>query len=271
MLKQAHDYSTIENEVSSIIHVPVLDIDHEFITVGLDKNSTGILSKAELFIGLRKVSVEIGDLIEVVPELQDPMDKKKVLRVSWELARRILMIESFRMAMKNRSVVYGSVQEKEVGGYSGNINGVKVFIPNNHIGDKNSDFDIKDLQKDEQPFIILSIEKNQETNHDIIVASRRDAFSQKSLNINKNVLERLNIGETFNGRISRILDNGCYVQLLISGFDIFREGFLSLADSGWQDIDHPSEVVSIEDEIKVKILDIDKDSMEIFLGVHYPV
>jgi small subunit ribosomal protein S1 len=153
-------------------------------------------------------------------------------------------------------VVTGNVTRKIKGGLLVDISGVNVFLPASQV-DIRRPADIGDYVGREIKCIVLKIDEARRN----IVVSRRALIEQERALKKKELLETLEVGQLRKGVVKNIADFGAFVDL--GGID----GLLHITDMSWGRIGHPSEMVSIDQEIEVQILHIDREKEKIALGL----
>ena len=117
---------------SIVLDAKVCRIEAGNIIVDMNLKNYGKLSKDDLRIGLKPVSIGVGDTIQVVAESIDARGYQYI-RVSWEKARRLTLWSTFEEYKNKKTIVYGAILGETRGGYTANIQGVKVFIPGSHL------------------------------------------------------------------------------------------------------------------------------------------
>src|SRR6266853_2974895 len=194
-----------------------------------------------------------GQKIEVLLEEFD--DALGVIRLSRRKAKRIRDWEKIISTHKEGDIVSGLVQRKIKGGLLVDI-GVNVFLPASQV-DIRRPADIGDYIGKTVECVILKIDEARRN----IVVSRRKLIEDQREKLKKSLLSELKVGELRKGIVKNIADFGAFVDL--GGID----GLLHITDMSYGRISHPSEVVKIDDEIEVKVLDIDWERERISLGL----
>ena len=218
--------------------------------VELGLKSEGILEKGEFD---EPENVKIGDEVQVLIEEVD--DENDTVRISKRKADRIINWEAIMKSKKEGDPVSGKVTKKIKGGLLVDI-GVPVFLPASQI-DIRRPGEISDWIGRSIDAVILKIDEERRN----IVISRRKLIEQHREEMKKKTFESLTIGQLIKGVVKNIADFGAFIDL--GGVD----GLLHITDMSWGRINHPSEMLKIDQEIEVKVLQIDKDKEKIALGL----
>ena len=222
--------------------------DDFLVEVGL--KSEGILDRNEFDDA---TTVEIGDVYEVL--LEDVEGDSGHVQLSKRKADRIRGWERIIETKQEGDSVEGKVTRKIKGGLLVDI-GVQVFLPASQV-DIRRPADIGVYIGDTIEAQILKIDEERRN----IVISRRKLLEERRAEARKKLLDKIKEGDLVKGRVKNIADFGAFVDL--GGID----GLLHITDMSWGRVNHPSDVVRMEQEIEVKILSIDYDKEKIALGL----
>ncbi len=234
----------------------VVRIDKDEVLVDIGYKSEGVIPSTELSI--RKSvdpadEVELGEEIDALVLTKEDAEGRLVLskkRARFEKAWR--RIEA---AAESGEPVEGNVIEVVKGGLILDL-GVRGFLPASLV-------DIRRVHNlDEflgQKLECKVIELNRSRNN--VVLSRRAVLEEERKEVREQILGRLEPGQVVEGKISNIVDFGAFVDL--DGID----GLIHISELSWSHVNHPSEVVSIGDTVRIKVLDIDRDRQRISLGL----
>ena len=222
--------------------------DDFLVEVGL--KSEGTLRRNEFD---NPEEVEIGDSVEVL--LMDIESDTGDIVVSKRKADRIRGWERIITDNKEGDVVHGKVMRKIKGGLLVDI-GVPVFLPASQV-DIRRPGDIGDFIGQTIEAQILKIDEERRN----IVISRRKLIEDERAEARKRLLENVNEGDLIKGVVKNIADFGAFVDL--GGID----GLLHITDMSWGRINHPSDMLQIDQEIEVKILSIELEKGKIALGL----
>jgi small subunit ribosomal protein S1 len=239
-----------------VVKGKVVRIDKDEVLVDIGYKSEGVIPSNELSI--RKSvdpaeEVELGEEIDALVLTKEDSEGRLVLskkRARFEKAWR--RIEA---AAESGEPVEGSVIEVVKGGLILDL-GVRGFLPASLV-------DIRRVHNlDEflgQKLECKVIELNRSRNN--VVLSRRAVLEEERKEVREQILGRLQPGQVVEGRISNIVDFGAFVDL--DGID----GLIHISELSWSHVNHPSEVISIGDTVRIKVLDIDRDRQRISLGL----
>ena len=235
-------------EVEKIIQGRVVSISDDFIMVDVGYKSEGIVPRSH-FEG----EVKEGDEIEVLVE--DIQDEEGEILLSKRKADRIRGWENVISTYKEGDIVTGRVSRKIKGGLLLDI-GVPVFLPASQIAIRRVGDVTEFLGRDLECKIIKIDEPRMN-----IVVSRRKLLEEKRESEKSTLLSEIEIGQVRKGQVKNITDFGAFVDL--GGID----GLLHITDMSWGRVNHPSELLKIDQEIDVKVLKVDKDRERISLGL----
>lgn len=218
--------------------------------VELGLKSEGILDRTEFD---EPANVQMGDEVRVL--LEDVEGDSGLVKISKRKADRIINWEAIMTTKKEGDPVDGKVTKKIKGGLLVDI-GVPVFLPASQV-DIRRPGEISDWIGRQIDAVILKIDEERRN----IVISRRKLIEQQREEQKKKTFEQLQIGQVIKGIVKNIADFGAFIDL--GGVD----GLLHITDMSWGRINHPSDILKIDQEIEVKVLTIDKDKEKIALGL----
>src|SRR3954465_5245350 len=234
----------------AIIKGKVSGMAGDDFVVELGLKSEGILERSEFD---DPDSVEVGTEVRVL--LEDVEGDTGLVKISKRKADRIINWEAIMKSKKEGDPVSGKVTKEIKGGLLVDI-GVPVFLPASQV-DIRRPGEISDWIGREIEAVILKIDEERRN----IVISRRKKIEQEREELKKRTFDGLQIGEVRKGVVKNIADFGAFIDL--GGID----GLLHITDMSWGRINHPSEILKIDQEIEVKVLSIDKDKEKIALGL----
>jgi small subunit ribosomal protein S1 len=239
-----------------VVSGKVVRIDQDEVLVDIGYKSEGVIPSNELSI--RKSvdpseEVELGEEVDALVLTKEDQEGRLILskkRARFEKAWRRI-----EKAADSGEPVEGTVIEVVKGGLILDL-GVRGFLPASLV-------DIRRVQNlDEfmgQKLECKVIELNRSRNN--VVLSRRAVLEEERKEVREQILGRLEPGQVVEGKISNIVDFGAFVDL--EGID----GLIHISELSWSHVNHPSEVVSIGDTVRVKVLDIDRERQRISLGL----
>lgn len=199
------------------------------------------------------LEVKVGDEIEVA--LEELEDGKGRTILSRERAKRSESWRSLEQALEEGQNIKGVIVERVRGGFTVDLGKIKAFLPASLI-DVKPVKDVSYLEGKELEFKLIKLEKPNN-----IVVSRRAVIAEESSAERENVLANLQEGQEINGVVKNLTNYGAFIDL--GGVD----GLLHITDMSWKRIKHPSEVIKVGQEIKVKILKFDREKGRVSLGL----
>ncbi|HEX2468047.1 MAG TPA: 30S ribosomal protein S1 [Solirubrobacterales bacterium] len=243
-------------EEGDVVSGDVVRIDKDEVLVDIGYKSEGVIPAHELSIR-RSVDpadeVSLGEHVDALVLTKEDQEGRLVLskkRARFEKAWR-----KIEAAAESGEPVDGIVIEVVKGGLILDL-GVRGFLPASLV-------DIRRVHNlDEfkgQTLECKVIELNRSRNN--VVLSRRAVLEEERKEVREQILGRLQPGQVVEGKISNIVDFGAFVDL--EGID----GLIHISELSWSHVNHPSEVLSIGETVRVKVLDIDRDRQRISLGL----
>lgn len=236
-------------KTDSILTGRVIGFAGDDVVVDVGLKSEGLIDKDE-FEDLTQVRP--GDQVQV---LLESIDESGSIQLSKRKADRIIAWNRIIETTKEGDIVRGKVVRKIKGGLLVDI-GVPVFLPASQV-DIRRPGDISEYMGREVRAEILKIDDARRN----IVISRRKLIEHERDEAKKRLLTNIHEGDIVKGTVKNIADFGAFIDL--GGID----GLLHITDMSWGRVNHPSEIVKIDDEIEVKILNIDMNKEKIALGL----
>jgi small subunit ribosomal protein S1 len=218
--------------------------------VELGLKSEGVLDRQEFD---EPENVKVGDHVKVL--LEDVEGDTGLVKISKRKADRIINWEAIMKSKKEGDPVSGKVTKKIKGGLLVDI-GVPVFLPASQV-DIRRPGEISDWIGRSIDAVILKIDEERRN----IVISRRKLIEQQREDLKRKTIEGLAVGSVRKGTVKNIADFGAFIDL--GGID----GLLHITDMSWGRVNHPSDMLKIDQEIEVKVLSIDKEKEKIALGL----
>lgn len=245
-------------DVNQIVEGKIIRIDDEFVLVDVGYKSEGMIPRNE-WEPEDPDQPEIGQVIRVlVEDVEDSsgwLDDRGMIVLSKRKAEKIEKWMKVMETVHEGDVVSGLVTRKIKGGLLVDI-GVNVFLPASQV-DIRRPHDIGEYIGKTIECMVLKIDEARRN----IVVSRRSLIESQRAEKKAELLKKLEIGQTRKGVVKNIADFGAFVDL--GGID----GLLHITDMSWGRINHPSEMVKIDDELEVMVLHIDYEKEKIALGL----
>jgi len=236
-----------------IIRGVVVQINPYSVVVDIGYKSEGEIPIEEFYDESGNVNVQVGDSVDVY--LEGIEDEEGVLILSKEKADKIRIWEEVAKAYKEGGVVEGKIIAKVKGGLSVDI-GVKAFLPGSQIDIK----PVRNLDKLIGETWQFKVIKYNEKNGNIVL-SRRVLLEQERKEQRAKLLQSLEEGGIVEGVVKNITDYGAFIDL--GGID----GLLHITDMSWGRITHPSEILSLGEKIKTKVIKFDREKERVSLGL----
>src|SRR5215211_5658834 len=239
-----------------VVSGTVVRVDKDEVLVDIGYKSEGVIPVSELSI---RRSIDPADEVEMGEEVDALVltkeDQEGRLLLSKKRARFEKAWRKIESAAESGEPVDGTVIEVVKGGLILDL-GVRGFLPASLV-------DIRRVQ-DLDEFMgktlrCKEIELNRSRNN--VVLSRRAVLEEERKEARQAILDRLSPGDVVTGTISNIVDFGAFVDL--NGID----GLIHISELSWSHVNHPSELLEIGQEVRVKVLDIDRDRQRISLGL----
>jgi small subunit ribosomal protein S1 len=232
----------------------VVKITDDEVIVDIGLKSEGAIQRSEFVAEDGEFRVQPGDLVDVLVEEYD--EQEGTFTVSHRKAAVLRAWEDLEKASRGGSNVKGRVVERTKGGLTVSVGGVRAFLPASQA-DIRPLRDLNSLVGQEIDCKVIKL--NRARNN--VVVSRKTALEEEAIQRKAELKERLAEGTEISGRVKNLTAYGAFVDL--GGMD----GLLHVTDLAWGRVSHPSEVVKVGDEIRVKVLKYDREKERISLGL----
>ena len=245
---------SVEMEPGAIVTGTVVDIDDDWVTVYAGLKSEGVIPRSQFLDEKGDFSLEIGSQVKVAMEAVD--DGFGETRLSREKARRAEVWMVLEDAFENTKKVPGFLQGKVKGGFTVDMDGIRAFLPGSLV-DMRPVREGAHLEGKELEFKVIKLDQRRNN----VVVSRRAVLEEENSAEREELLASLQEGMDLKGIVKNLTDYGAFVDL--GGVD----GLLHITDMAWRRIKHPSEIVSVGDEINVRVLKFDRERQRVSLGL----
>ena len=246
-------YDETINSISEqdVIDGEVVSITPREVVVNIGYKSDGVITKSELRY---KDDLKIGDQVEVFIESQE--DRNGQLVLSHRKARALRAWERVNDALATQEIIKGHVKCRTKGGLIVDVFGIEAFLPGSQIDVKPiRDYDI--YVDKTMEFKVVKINKEFKN----VVVSHK-ALIEAELEVQKReIISQLEKGQVLEGTVKNVTSYGVFIDL--GGVD----GLVHITDLSWGRVNHPEEVVTLDEKVKVVILDFDDDKKRIALGM----
>jgi small subunit ribosomal protein S1 len=235
-----------------VVQGKVIEIRDDTVVIDIGHKSAGTVPKEE-FGSTDAFSLKIGDQVDVFIDVFEDEDGELVL--SKDKADLLKAWDRISVAYQNDELVEGKIIGRVKGGLSVDI-GVKAFLPGSQVDLR----PVRNLEKMlGQKFSFKIIKFNKKRGN--IVLSRRVLLEQDRERLRSETLKNLETGAIVKGVVKNITDYGAFIDL--GGID----GLLHITDMSWGRLNSPSEVLTVGDEVEVKVLSYDPNSQRVSLGL----
>ncbi len=249
-IARIYEESLKDIKEGEIIKGKILSIDKKSVLVDVGYKSEGLIALSEF---PNPEELKVGDEIEVLLEQKENDDGMVV--ISKEKAEKTQSWERIISTQREGDVVEGKVIKKVKGGLTVDI-GMEAFLPASQAFLRGP-FNINTLLGQMVKVKILKINRARKN----IVVSRKEALQVEKERSRSKLLEEMEENQIRSGVVKNITDFGAFIDL--GGVD----GLLHITDMSWSRISHPSEMLAIGDTIEVMILNFDKESKKVSLGL----
>ncbi len=243
-----------EMRAGELITAQVVRVEQNVVVVNAGLKSESYIPVEEFKDATGAIEVKAGDFTTVAIEsLENGYGET---RLSREKAKRLAAWIDLEQAMEEGRIVEGYVSGKVKGGLTAMVNGIRAFLPGSLVDIR----PVKDTTPYENKTMELKVIKLDRKRNNVVV-SRRAVLEETQGADRESLLETLKEGAVVKGIVKNITDYGAFVDL--GGID----GLLHITDLAWRRVKHPSEVLTVGDEIEAKILKFDQEKNRVSLGI----
>ena len=250
------DAAEYEKTLSKVVEGEVVEgvvtaIGKREVVVNIGYKSEGVIMAPEFRYN---PDLKVGDKVEVYVENTE--DKKGQLVLSHKKARQLRSWDMVNEAFNNNEIVKGYVKTRTKGGMIVDVFGIEAFLPGSQIDVK----PIRDYDQFVDTTMDFKIVKINQEFRNVVVSHK--ALIEAEIEAQKSeIISKLEKGQVLEGTVKNITNYGVFVDL--GGVD----GLIHITDLSWGRINHPEEVVSLDQKINVVILDFDENKKRIALGL----
>ncbi len=247
-------FRTSEISEGSVVKGKVVAIEKDVAVIDIGAKTEGRVALKEFTGPNREREINVGDEVEVyVERIENALGEAVISR---DKARReeswVKLEKAFEAGERVNGVIFNQVK----GGYTVDLDGAVAFLPRSQV-DIRPVRDVTPLMGVAQPFQILKMDRRRGN----IVVSRRTVLEESRAEQRSELVANLEEGQVIDGVVKNITEYGAFVDL--GGID----GLLHVTDMAWRRVNHPSEVVTIGQTVKVKIIKINHETHRISLGI----
>ena len=241
-------------EEGQIVKGEIVGINGETVLVSVGFKSEGQIPAEEFRDAQGNLTVKEGDQVEVYVARKNENDGTIIL--SFEKAKRMQLFDQLEKVLEDNGVITGTITRRIKGGYTVDLGGVEAFLPGSHV-DLRPVPDMDALVNQAYDFRVLKINRRRSN----VIVSRRVLLEEERDAKRGALLQTLGEGQIVKGKAKNITEYGVFVDL--GGLD----GLLHITDMSWKRIRHPREMVSLGQELELKVLSFDKDNQKVSLGL----
>ncbi len=241
-------------EEGSLTTGEIVQIDDATVLVDVNFKSEGQIPTSEFRDIAGNITVKVGDKIDVYVVRKNEMEG--TITLSFEKAKRMQVFDQLERVQENNETISGKIMRRIKGGYTVDIGGVEAFLPGSHV-DLRPVPDMDALVNQEYEFRVLKINRRRSN----VIVSRRVLLEEERDNKRQQLLETLSEGQIVEGKAKNITEYGVFVDL--GGLD----GLLHITDMSWRRIRHPKELITLGQDLTLKVLSFDRENCKVSLGL----
>jgi small subunit ribosomal protein S1 len=243
----------------------IASISPSQILVSIGAKSEGVVSGRELeqLTAEEREALKVGQEVPVF--VLNPEDANGNVVLSLKRAQEQISWDNVEKLVSSDEVVDSKVMGFNKGGLIVGVEGLRGFVPSSQISAMRRSQSTGDTPEQRwqkmigQPITVRVIEVDRERRR--LILSERAASTESRQSIKERVIEELEEGKVYTGRVTSLANFGAFIN--INGAD----GLVHLSELSWEHIDHPREVLEVGQEVKVKVINVDKDKKRIGLSV----
>src|ERR1044072_3107015 len=243
-----------EMRVGEVITAEVVNVDDNFVVVNAGLKSESVIPVDEFRNDAGQVEVKVGDFVSVSIEALE--DGFGATRLSRDKAKRMAAWVELEKALETGEKIEGMITGKVKGGLTVMAKGIRAFLPGSLV-DLRPVKDTTPYEGKAMQFKVIKLDRKRNN----VVVSRRAVLEETAGAEREQLLASLQEGATVKGIVKNITDYGAFVDL--GGID----GLLHITDLAWRRVKHPTEVLSVGDEVTAKILKFDAEKKRGSLGL----
>ena len=243
----------------------IASLSHSQILVSIGAKSEGVISGREL----DQLSPEEREALKVGQEIHvyvvNPEDANGNVVLSFKRAQEQISWENVDKLLEGNTVIDSKITGFNKGGLIVLVEGLRGFVPSSQISAMRRTQSSGDTPEQRwqkmvgQPISVRVIEVDRERRR--LILSERAASTESRQSIKERVLDELELGKVYTGRVTSLANFGAFIN--VNGAD----GLVHLSELSWDHIEHPREVLEVGQELKVKVINVDRDKKRIGLSV----
>ncbi|HMB17543.1 MAG TPA: 30S ribosomal protein S1, partial [Candidatus Paceibacterota bacterium] len=249
--QQLYDQTLSTIKEKEVVEGTVVSITKKEVVINIGYKSEGVVSKSEF---RHNPDLKPGDKVEVYIESQEDKDGQLIL--SHKKARTLKAWERVNKAYENDEIIQGHIKCRTKGGMIVDAFGIETFLPGSQI-------DVKPI-RDYDAYVGKTMDfKVVKINHEFknVVVSHKAIIEEELEQQKKEIISKLEKGQVLEGTVKNITSYGVFIDL--GGVD----GLIHITDLSWGRVNHPEEIVELDQKLNVVILDFDDEKKRIALGL----
>ncbi|NOL50217.1 30S ribosomal protein S1 [Pelistega europaea] len=243
-----------EMKSGEVISAEVVRVEHNFVVVNAGLKSESYIPREEFLNDQGEIEVQAGDFVSVAIDSLENGYGDTIL--SRDRAKRLSAWLSLEKALESGEMITGTITGKVKGGLTVMTNGIRAFLPGSLV-DVRPVKDTTPYEGKTMEFKVIKLDRKRNN----VVLSRRSVLEENMGEERQKLLESLQEGSVVTGVVKNITDYGAFVDL--GGID----GLLHITDMAWRRVRHPSEVLTVGQEVEAKVLKFDQDKNRVSLGI----
>lgn len=241
-------------EEGTIVKGEIVRVDDDNVLVDVNFKSEGQIPTAEFRDAEGNLVVKVGDRVDVFVARKN--EQEGTITLSFEKAKRMQLFDQLEDVQEKNGVITGRIMRRIKGGYTVDLGGIEAFLPGSHV-DLRPVPDMDALVNQEFEFRVLKINRRRSN----VIVSRRVLLEEERDSKRQELLQTLSEGQTVSGKAKNITEYGVFVDL--GGLD----GLLHITDMSWKRIRHPREMVTLGQDLELKVLSFDREHQKVSLGL----
>ena len=252
LLQESFEHDTPDE--GSVVKGTVIAVENGQAIIDVGFKVEGRVDLKEFASPGQAPEISVGDTVEVFLERVE--NARGEAMISRDKARREEAWDRLEKANDNAERVEGAIFGRVKGGFTVDLGGAVAFLPGSQV-DVRPVRDVGPLMNIPQPFQILKMDRRRGN----IVVSRRAILEESRAEQRAEIVGKLQEGDSVDGVVKNVTDYGAFVDL--GGVD----GLLHVTDMAWRRVNHPSEILSIGETVKVQVIKVNKETQRISLGM----
>ena len=243
-----------ETRIGEVVTAEVVRIEHSFVVVNAGLKSEAYVPLSEFKSDKGELECQVGEFVSVAIVAMENGYGDTI--VSRDTAKRLASWMSLEKSLESGEFVTGTTSGKVKGGLTVLVNGIRAFLPGSLV-DTRPTKDLSPYENKTMEFKVIKLDRKRNN----VVLSRRAVVEASMGEERAKLMQTLKEGSVVHGVVKNITEYGAFVDL--GGID----GLLHITDMAWRRVRHPSEVVTVGQELTAKVLKFDAEKNRVSLGI----